>query len=416
MAAKSKAAPQGKVAHKGKATTKAKSRPKGLQLTTAQAAAYNKAFSATAQKLSKAAFLKGRATGFRKYRLQSAYSSIKQANKYTRLAQTAAIAAHATQMTKMQARLGHQNVNLQQRIAQDVYRHTQLMGRAQFAQAGVKAYAHAAVMRTVTQKQALAVETAFYNKLLKTARKAGRPRGRPKGKGTPLSKSIARAAAAAGAAAAAKIPKTRGRPKGSIKGAPTAKAKAQNIKTNQAAAAASAKAAPKAAKTRTAPVNWAMAAAAHAQAAYARGGADRGPEVKKALTENDWHGDEITPNCVVVAIANHLLWSKQVTVDDNDLKTLAEELGDEPTIEGALWHCWLTGWPASHRVRLVHYSEASEPSFAEEGYVIGYDALTDDGWQPHCALSRPLHRVVSWGKERDREALVEEAWELSWQV
>lgn len=414
MAAKSKAAPKGKAAAKGKVTNKAKGRPKGLQLTTAQAAAYNKAFNATAQKLSNAAIIRSRATGFRKYRLQAAYSTVKQYNKYRAIAQAAAIAAHATQMTKMQARLGHQNVNLQQRIALDVYRHTTLLGRAQFAQAGVKKYAHTAVMRTVTQGQAVAFETAFYNKVLKTAKKAGKPRGR-KPTGTPLSKAIAAAAKKAGLAAAAKIPKTRGRPKGSTKGATTAAAKAQNIKTNQAAAAASAKAAPKAAKTRTAPVNWAMAAAAHAQAQYAGHAAVNAKPNAQTVGIPDWVGDEITPNCVVVAIANHLLWVKQVSVDDNDLKELADELGDEPTIEGALWHCWKTGWPASHRCRLVDYREVTD-DLEREGLVIGYEAMTDDGWQDHCALSRPRTRVVSWGKERDRESLVEEAWELTWQM
>ena len=415
MAAKSKTATQGKAAAKGKVASKVRGRPKGLQLTTAQAAAYNKAFNATAQRLANAARIRAFATGLRKYRLQAANSTVRQYNVYRANAQAAAVAAHAASMSLRQSKLAHQNAALVQRIGADAFRHTTLLGRAQFAQAGVKAYAHAAVMHTITQKQAVAIETKFLNKVVKTAKKAaGRKRGRPKG--TPLSKAIARAATRAGQQAAAKVPGTRGRPKGSGKGgATTAKAKAQNIKTNQAAAASSKKAAPKAAKTRTAPVNWAMAAAAHAQAMYSGHAAVNSPPSQKSLLDIEWVGDEITPNCVIVAIANHLLWAKQVRVDDNDLKELAMEVPEEPTIEEVLWHCWKTGWPASHRGRLVDYREITD-DLEREGVVVGYDAMTDDGWQPHCALSRPRSRVVSWGKERDRESLVEEAWELTWQL
>jgi hypothetical protein len=435
VAAKAKVAPASKKAAATKKTTKVKAKPKGLQLSAAQFRAYNKAFSATAQKLSRAATIRAFATGLRKYRLQAANSTIRKYAIARGNAQAAAVASHAASMSLKQSVIAHQNIALQQRIGQDAFRHSTLLGRMQFAQAGVKAYAHAAVMRTVTQAQAVSIESKFLNKVVKNAkRNANKSR---KAAGTPLSKSIAKAANAAGLAAAKKTPKGkaapsgrgRGRPKGSTKGASSQAAKAANIKTNQKAAASSAKAPAKTAKSRTSPrvtgeayvsVNAISQATAHPAAAYAAamytGYSGENPKVTTG-SRQDWVGNEFTPNCIVTAIANHLLYIKSVRVTKKEVEELTELAGDEPTIESVLWEVWRTGWPG-RAVHLGTYREIEDSGgyLEAENLVIGFEVRTDDGWQDHCALSRANNTVVSWGTEMDRESLVEEAWELTWQA
>ena len=416
MASKSKVAGHPKKATVKKATGKARGRPKGLQLTNAQQSAYNKAFSATAQRLSRAATIRAFATGLRKYRLQAANSTVRKYNIVRANAQAASIAAHAARQSLVQSKLGHQNAALLARIGADAFRHTTLLGRMQFAQAGVKAYAHAAVMHTVTQKQAVSIETKFLSKVVKTAKKAGAKRGRPKGKGTPLSKSIGAAATAAGKAAASKVPRT-ATTRGTGKAGPkSAKAVKANVKAASKAASASKKAPAKAAKTRTAP-NFAAQAAAygHAMTAMWSGApADGKALVKHYPSQRDWVGDEVTPNCIVTAVANHMLRAKSVRASEKELKELTELAGDKPTIEEVLWQVYLTGWPG-RAVHLANYCEVDD-ELETESLVIGFEVHTDDGWADHCALALNDHRVVSWGSEMDRESLVEEAWELTWQV
>jgi hypothetical protein len=416
VAAKSKVASTSKKAAVKKATGKARGRPKGLQLNAAQAKAYNKAFTATAQKLSHAATVRAFATGLRKYRLQAANSTVRAYNKARGNAQVAAIAAHAASQSLMQSRLGHQNAALLARIGQDAFRHTTLLGRMQFAQAGVKVYAHRAVMNTVTQKQAVSIETKFLSKVVKTAKKAGARRGRPKGKGTPLSKSIGAAATAAGKAAAAKVPGTATTRATGKAGPKSARAVKANVKASSKAAGASKKAPVKAAKTRTAP-NFAAQAAAYGHALtamWAGAPADGKALVKNYPSQRDWMGDEVTPNCIVTAIANHLLHARSVVASEKELKELDELAGPEPTIEEVLWQVYLTGWPG-RAVHLGNYREVDD-ELETENLVIGFEVRTDDGWADHCALALNDCRVVSWGSETDRESLVEEAWELTWLV
>lgn len=418
MAAKAKVASTAKKAKAGKATGKARGRPRGLQLSAAQAKAYNKAFSATARKLGQAAKVRAFATGLRKYRLQAANNTVKAYGRARATAQAAAVASHASSQSLMQSKAGHQNLALQARIGAAAFRHATLLGRAQFAQAGVKAYAHSAVMRTVTQKQAVNIETKFLSKVLKNARKAAKTGRRPTG--TPLSKAITAAAKAAGNAAAAKAKggaapsgRGRGRPKGTAR-AGTAKTKvvAANAKASAKAAAASKKAPAKVAKTRTAP-NFAAQAAAYAHMSGYAGMSTKPPKVV-TTSRQEWVGDEITPNCIVTAVANSILRVKSVIVSEKELKELTEMAGPEPTIEEVLWQVYLTGWPG-HSAHLTNYREVGEWREEEEGLVIGFEVNTDDGWKDHCSLSLADNRVISWGEEQDRESLVEEAWELTWQ-
>src|ERR1700684_1347343 len=143
MAAKSK------VKSKAKVTTKAQAAPKGLQLSTAQWKAYNKAYSASSKSAYQKLALTAAATRFRKYRLQSAYATIAKANIATANARTAAIAAFAARMSWRQSQLAHQNSALRSRIETDMYHHAQIAGRMQYIQGGQNAYAAKAIARTV---------------------------------------------------------------------------------------------------------------------------------------------------------------------------------------------------------------------------------------------------------------------------
>lgn len=348
---------------------------KGLQLTTAQQAAYNKAYSAAATAARTRLALASAAQGFRKYRLQAANATVAKANIARGAAQTAAIAAYAARRSYVQSRLAHQNTALLNRIELDMYNHANLAGRLQYIQAGEKAYAHSAVMRTVDTAQAVSYEAKIFASVAKTATKAAK--STLPLKAGPNSKAIAAAANAAGLKAAKAVPKNA--------------------------------VAPAVAKTRTAPLvtGW----AAYAQAMY-------GGQTRMAVpqTERKWIGDEGTANCIIAAVANHLLYTKSLLVDDQQVKQLTEDCGPKPTIESVLWQVYLTGWPFNGRVRLHNYREVEHPAAEGDGLVIGYEITRDDGTKgDHCALSLYKGEVISWGSVNDRESLVEEAWVLEWE-
>ena len=262
-------------------------------------------------------------------------------------------------MSWVQSRLGHQNAALQARIETSAYNHASLAGRLQYTQAGEKAYAHLAVMRTVDQAQALAYETAQFKLINKTARKAANSTVNT-GKKTTLSKAQSTAIAKAGSTAGLKA----------------------------------------AAKVRTAP---------------------RSAITALPRRRSQWLGDETEPRCIVFAVANHLLKTQLVKADDRDIDDLAEMAGPEPTIEETLWRAYMSGWPSrqerGERIRLADYHRvAASPSHLNVlSLVIGYEVMTDDGLRDHAALSLPGGRIVSWGSETKRESPVEEAWELLWE-
>lgn len=416
MAAK---APVAKKAAKGavaKQPTKVKAKAKGLQLTTAQWAAYNKAYAATATATRRSLAIKSMATGYRKYRLQAANATIKKYQVARASAQAAAVAAYASRMTFNQSRLAHQNAALQHRIELDMYNHANLAGRLQYDQAGVKAYAHSAVMRTVDTAQATTHESQVYAKLLKTARKASKSTLK-KFKPGSNSKVIAAAAQAAGLAAAAATPPGKG-PKGTS--GSSVKAKATASKTAKATAAktvkatsqakasankssASAKAPAVTPKGRTAPMTSGMVIAAAEWAEH-----KKREELKK---QRDWIGDEITPNCVITAVANHLLHLKGVKVSEKMLRDLAESVPAAPAIEEVLWAAYLMGWPCDRKVRLGDYREVYGEAMEGPLLVVGYAVEQGD----HAALTLADGKIVSWGNVTDRTGPVEEAWELEWE-
>lgn len=354
MAAKA-AAPKG--ARGRPKGSKNKAGPRGIQLSAAQWKAYNKAFAATASLLRNRALRNSRATAFRHYRLGAAYATLRKYRAAQSLAQTAAIAAYATRRSWIQARSSIQNAGLRNRIELDMYNHANLAGRLQYAQAGVKAYAHLAVMRTVDQAQALAAQQQVNRKAVRTAKKA------IKTTGTPLSRAITAQATQAGLAAARKVP-----------------------------------------KGRTAPAGWGTIAAAMAKTTTLAVGAPQA-----------WLGDEVTPNCVVIAIANSLLQARNLRASEEKIQELAREVPENPTIEEVLWRAWEIGWPnvaQQYWVRLADYREVTDPAATEgRALVIGY--ATEHG--DHAALYLPSKQVVSWGQVLDLEAPIEEAWRVQWQ-
>ena len=359
MAAKTTAPKTVKTKAVAAKATVTKAVPKGLVLSTAQWKAYNAAYNAAAGAARNKIALQAAASSFRKYRLGTAHAMMKTAAASRRASRVAAIAAYATRRSWVQSRLGHQNAALQARIENDMYRHAAIAGRLQYAAAGEQAWAHAAVMGTVDQAQALAYETARFKLVNKTAKKAANSTVNT-GKKTTLSKAQSTAIAKAGSTAGLKA----------------------------------------AAKVRTAPRS--------AIAALPR-------------RRSQWLGDETEPRCIVFAVANHLLKTHLVKADDRDIDDLAEMAGPEPTIEETLWRAYMSGWPSrqerGERIRLADYHRvAASPSHLNVlSLVIGYEVMTDDGLRDHAALSLPGGRIVSWGSETERESPVEEAWELLWE-
>ena len=129
-----------------------------------------------------------------------------------------------------------------------------------------------------------------------------------------------------------------------------------------------------------------------------------------APTEKKWLGDEFTPNCIIVAVANHLLHAKGVTADETSMRELTEACPEEPTIEEVLWKAWMMHWPRNSTVHLAGYSLITGPTQNIGGLVVGYKSEYGD----HAALSLTEGKVVSWGSVSECEAEIEEAWELTW--
>lgn len=225
-----------------KGAVKASSKARGLQFSAAQWKAYDGAYASaeksghaalTAQLTSQARLralaqrrqaIAAGAQVLRNSRLTAAYSLQKKAAAAQGAASAAAIAANAVRQSYRQSRLAHQNLALEHRIEDDMIRHLQILGRLQFAAKGEKAYAHEAVMRTLTTPEATTIETARFAHAVKTAKKAAATVA-PKTKNQALSAQLAsqnRAAdavinanaKAAGIAAARAIPAPRAAPKG----------------------------------------------------------------------------------------------------------------------------------------------------------------------------------------------------------
>lgn len=330
---------------------------KGLKLTTNEKAAYNKAFAAAATKTRKKIALSSASQGLRKYRLQAAYKTVKKASNAKHNAQAAAVAAYASRMSWSQSRLAHQNSALQARIEQDMYKHAELAGRLQYVQAGEKAYAHQAVMRTLDTVQATSIESKVFRKAHKAAKKASKSTLSKSKISNAAAKAIVKSGTAAGLAAAAKAAPSRG----------------------------------------CVPLRGELAAAKRLR------------EIEQPRC--NWYGDEVSPNCIIFAVANSLLMAKGIPASAKDLQELTDACGDKPTIEQVLWQAYLTGWPNHRLVRLHDYRPAARSGWDKPGLVIGYKTEYGD----HCSLSLEESVVVSWGSTVTRTTPVDEAWELTWE-
>jgi hypothetical protein len=184
-------------------TSKTKSSPlKGLQLSQAQWKAYTAASTAAMNAARTKIAINAAATRFRGYRLQSARATMAKYNAINRSVQAAAVAGFATRQTWRQSRLGHQNAALQDRIYADFNQHMTILGRLQYARSGEKKYVTAAVLRTVTQAQAVSYEKKIFGQAAKTAKKASKTTTGKSQLSTAQSAAISAAGAKAGLAAA----------------------------------------------------------------------------------------------------------------------------------------------------------------------------------------------------------------------
>ena len=423
MAAKAKAQPKGNVKAAAKKAHAGKAKPKGLVLTAAQWKAYNKAYTAAAKAARTRIAFRAASARFRKGRLGAATSTIRAYNAAHSSARAAAVASYAAHLSLIQSQQSHQNAALSHRVQQDAVRHATMYGRLAYAAAGEHAFARRAIARTVDEAQANAHERAAFARIARIAKKGSKSLKNPRHKpasavGKAQSAAIRSAGKAAGLKAARAIgggsPGGRGKSarQGTSKAgrpakaagaasARTAKSAAKASAASQSASAKSAKAPVKGAKPRTAPPPF--------------GGMPR-KILPGTSGQLKWLGDEDTPNCVVIAVANSLLrtWGT-ITITNRDLEELAQDCGAAPAIEEALWQAWLTGWPRSCRAHLAGYAPALTGEENGEvlvgGLIVGYE--TENG--PHAALSLPGKRVVSWGAVTDLTARVEEAWEVRWE-
>lgn len=131
----------------------------------------------------------------------------------------------------------------------------------------------------------------------------------------------------------------------------------------------------------------------------------KAPRHLKSVTDTPWitaGNDEGTENCVVVAIANSLLYNLGFRVADEQLEFVRDQ-----RINKALWRIWHDEpWQL---VDLLWYRWTDEP---QPGDIIGFE--TDNG--PHCGILLPGNKVVSWGEVIPLESEIEEAWTLKWMM
>lgn len=426
-------APKAKVSAKKPTATSAKSRPKGLQLSSAQWKAYNQAYNAVA-KAGFAALRAQQQTALRRQqfaaavqrlraqRLKAAASLAQKAAVRHAVAQRTAIAAYAAKQSSRQAILGHQNSALRARVHADFIRHVTNAQRAQYAYKGVKAYAHTAVMRTLTDAQATSAVQAQQAKAAGTAKAAVKSTSTAhKQAASPAFQAAAakiRAQAqAAGLAAAAAVPASRGRGrprKASTVG--TARQKRPATRSTGQRKTAGTRTA-KAKRTTSASIKSAKKPAATVTRA---GRTAVKPEGVFPLTPRErltWFGDPEGYDCVAAAIANSLLHATGYRLSFEQYADLVFELGEAPCLEDALGRVrdeppW---YPEDEVPRLTHVT-ATRAFSLTGSTVLGFP--TENG--PHAALQLQGRRIASWG---DVYALVdiatgavEEAWTLSWKT
>lgn len=350
MASKSKAATAAKAKIQSHSTNSSR---KGLHYTAAQWKAYNKASAARYKSLSQQIS----ANTFRKGRLNSAYAHMAKQRAANLNAARASIAAYAVKRTYQQAQYSTQNAALRRRIGADLVRHNILFGRAQFAQSGQRKWTQRAILRTVTNKQALL-----------HVQQAAAARQAKKGANTPAAN----------------------RSSGSRTSGPTRSAATK-------------------AALRMAARQAGMAAAAKVSAQSAKAPAAKKTATKSRTADRDFQGidwlQQPEKGCIVTAIANSLLFHTGIRMTHPQLARFFRHSGGSgATIGLALMMARNTGgWEGW----IPEYKRVDEP---EPGDVIGYESE----YGPHAAMYLGNGRVATWGDEEDLTDDVEEVWSIRW--
>jgi hypothetical protein len=345
------------MARKPKVTTAAKkatvhtAKKTGLQLSAAQWKVYSKVYTSTARRLAQAAAVQT----LRKSRLTANTTMQKKAAAAKSSAATARIAAFAARTSYRQSVLAHQNTALRHRVYANMEQHLRVAGRLQYIAGGEAAYAHTAVMRTLTTAQATTVQAAIFARALKTAKAATAAATAPTAAGTAL---------------------------------------------NTAAKAAATAAARKSPVGRTAPRPDGLAAAESWQESPWCGA---------------WRGDPDGYDCVAAAVANSLMLDRRFAHSDVRYTILRDELGQwpgGPSIAQALEHVQRS-WKFTDMPWLTGY-EPDDPALAAAGSVIGFATATG----PHAALYLGAGLIASWGEvlllADVMTGEVEESWDLTW--
>jgi hypothetical protein len=400
-------APKPKAPVKAPQPTKHTAAPTGLQLSAAQWKAYNAAYNAyataayrTLALAQRRAALSAAVLNLRKSRLSAAYSMAKITAASHAVARTAAIAAFATRMSYRQSVLAHQNAALRNRVYANFEHHMALAGRAQFVYKGERVYAHTAVMRTLTTRQATTIEQALFAKAVKTAKRATASTTTAPSAATKLIQAGARAA---GLAAAEALPGPQ----------LTARQKAHNTASKHAKATASATAKATAARNRAAKKKGVKTVASAPRTAPRPDGTAAAESWQESPWCGAWRGDPDGYDCVAAAVANQLLFSQRLYHSDVQYTVLKEELGYAPSIARALGyvedHWQFVGWP-----RLDGHEPVLFDAVPQAGEIIGF--TTRKG--PHAALYLGNGLIASWGEvlllDDVMTGEVEEAWTLTW--
>jgi hypothetical protein len=374
MAAKGKGAVKSPVkpaAKKGATTAK------GMQLSSAQWIAYTKAYTATSNRLYSQATLQKAARRFRQYRQQSAYATQAKLRAVNAQTSRAAIAAYATRQSYRQSIAGHQNAALRRRVYNDYYHHMNtILGRLQFSQAGEKKWTHRAVMRTVDMQQAISHQNAL------------------------------RAAAAKAAAAGTRAPRRR-----------SYKTQLSKQQVNQIKAAANAAGLKAAQSTPSSPVQKRATATRatpknNTRAARSKKAPGVQPKARGAcapLLSRNWLGNENEPNCVAVAIANHLRFHTGIKLTEEQTALLSRITGTNVAIPEAFRKLKDILQFGNLYLREFGVLRIDDPL---TGAIVGYESEYGE----HAALALSEELVASWGGITRRDGAVEEAWWAEWEV
>lgn len=369
--------------------SKAKAKPSGLAaLSAQQRAAYTKAYTASIAKSQLAAA----ANRYRASRLAAASRAIKRAKSASSQAAAGKVAQFAISMSARQAVLGKQSSALRARINANLKTATSRYDKLQSTAAYDSKTAAAAIMKTVTSSQAVSHEKAV---------EAAAAKVQSKSKKTAKSKAKSSAATAAatkaGLAAASKV-KSSASSSSTVKG--TVHQGSSSVRTVKSSSAKASQSSKKSAVSKVSPV--------------ARGAAKGTQNVRILATSDDdaWFGAEHTDDCVAAAIANHMLYVDGIRPTRQQVAELTALLGYAPTIRRGLRVAASMArrgaWPAIPRFAP---NVTSEPL---PGMIVGYEALTDEGYKPHAALLVGDFTVISWGDEYALDTEVEESWVVRW--